>query len=246
MVTTTAVAGWFIVVELPDRLAQRRPAPPAVTQSVVPPQPTASAQKTHQIEYRTFTDPTGLALTGAAAHATSAVRLADGAQRSGAMWSTATLDPAGSFSTAFRFASSGRSGGLSFVLQAEGVASDLALNGLRPRMTVDFTPAENTPAGTVTVSTARTGAPTRLGTAGTGLGPDSGPVTVWIDYSARKHTLRLYLSTSSTKPAKPQLTTVLNLGRTFGKNPVYAGFVATTGDAAGTHEVLAWLLSQAA
>ncbi|MER7415940.1 hypothetical protein ABT346_03990 [Micromonospora peucetia] len=245
---TTAVAGWFIVVELPDRLAPDQPAPPAATQNAGSPTPTPlrTMQGTHRINHPTFTDPVGLTLTGAAVHSAPAVRLADGAQRSGAMWSAAPLSPKRSFSTAFRFVSAGRSGGLSFVLQAEGPTSKLPLDQLRPRLTVDLAPVAGSPTGTVTVTAVRNGPPVSQGPAATDVDLGSGPVTVWIDYSARSQKVRVFVSPGATKPSKPALTAKVDLARTVGGEPAYPGFVAFTADAAGTHDVRAWFLSDLA
>ncbi|WP_405095616.1 hypothetical protein [Micromonospora sp. NBC_01412] len=245
LLMTTAVAGWFIVVELPDRLAPHPPAPPAATQIAGSPTPTAlrTVQGTHPIDYPTFAEATGLTLTGAAVHSAPTVRLADGAQRSGAMWSAAPLSPKKSFSTAFQFVSAGRSGALSFVLQAEGPTSGLPLDQLRPRLNVDLVPAAKSPTGTVTVTTVRNGPPVTQGRAATDVDLGGGPVTVWIDYSARSQTVRLFVSPGAAKPSKPVLTAEVDLARTVGAGLAYPGFAAFTADAAGTHDVLAWFLS---
>ena len=246
LVAATAVAGWVIVVKLPGWLESEPRALPSVTQSAEPTPPTASTapQDGQRIDYRSFADPTGLTFTGVAVHAGAAVRLADGSGQSGAMWSAMTLNPARSFSTAFRFTSTGRAGTLSFVLRTQEVASAEPLDKLVPRVSVDF--VVDGPAGsadTVTVTSARTGRPTTLGSANPGVDLDGGPVTVWIDYLTERQILRVYASTGTTKPTKPALTASLKLGTTLGKGPAYAGFIASTADAAGTHEMLAWHLS---
>ncbi|NBE83348.1 L-type lectin family protein [Micromonospora rubida] len=245
LLLTTAVAGWFIVAELPDRFAPNPPAPPAATQSAGAPTPTAlrTQQGARPIDYPTFAEAAGLALTGAAVHSAPTVRLADGAQRSGAMWSAVPLNPKKSFSTAFQYVSAGRSGALSFVLQAEGPTSRLPLDRLRPRLTVDLAPVAKSPTGRVTVTAVRTGPPVTQGRAATAVDLGSGPVTVWIDYSARSQTVRVFVSTGAAKPAKPVLTAEVDLARTVGAGLAYPGFAAFTADAVGTHDVLAWFLS---
>lgn len=245
VVIATTVAGWFIVVELPDWLDRDRTAPQPAVQSVAPAQVTGvpGGRRGYRVDYPTFTDSTGITLTGVAAQAAPAIRIADGMRRSGAMWSVETLDPAESFSTAFRFSSKGGPSSLSFVLQTVGVGSNLPLDQLRPRLSVDFVPPSGASAGTVTVTTARTGSATRLGSTGMDLGPDGGEITAWVDYSAKQRSVRIFLSRGSGKPSKPLLTVPLTLSITLGEGPCYAGFIASTGATAGEHRLLAWFLS---
>ncbi|MGW0434751.1 hypothetical protein ACWDV4_19720 [Micromonospora sp. NPDC003197] len=249
MVAVTAVAGWVIVIKLPGWLEPEPQALPPVTQSAGPTPPAApdasdAPQNTDRIDYRSFTNPTGLTFTGGAVHAGATVRLAEGSGQHGAMWSAMTLDPARSFSTAFRFTSTGRSGTLSFVLRTQEVVSAEPLDQLIPRMSVDFMVDGPTGAGdAVTVISARNDRPTRLGSTSPGVDLDGGPVTVWIDYLAERQSLRVYASTGTTKPTAPVLTATVKLAATLGKGPAYAGFIASTADTAGTHEMLAWHLS---
>ncbi|MBB4956934.1 L-type lectin family protein [Micromonospora polyrhachis] len=249
MVAVTAVAGWVIVVKLPGWLEPEPQALPSITQSAEPTPPAGpdasdAPQDIQRIDYRSFTNPTGLTFTGGAAHAGAAVRLAEGSGQHGAMWSAMTLNPARSFSTAFRFTSTGRSGTLSFVLRTQEVASAEPLDQLVPRMSVDFMVDGPTgSADAVTVISARNSRPTMLGSANPGVDLDGGPVTVWIDYLAERQSLRVYASTGTGKPTAPVLTATVKLGTTLGKGPAYAGFIASTADAAGAHEMLAWHLS---
>ncbi|MBO4208213.1 hypothetical protein [Micromonospora echinofusca] len=241
----TAVAGWFIIVELPDWLDRDQTSAPPVAQGVASAQATVSpgVRRGYRIDYPTFADTGGLTLSGVANHSAPSVRIADGTQRSGAVWSAETLNPAESFSTAFRFSSTGGPGALSFVLQTEGVGGNLPLDQLRPRLNIDFLAPAGTAAGTVTVMTARVGSATRLGSARTDLGPNSGEITAWIDYSAKQRSVRVFLSSGTGKPSKPLLTVPLTLSGILGKKPCYAGFSASTEEVAGEHRLLAWFLS---
>jgi hypothetical protein len=65
------------------------------------------------------------------------------------------------------------------------------------------------------------------------------PVTAWIDYDAGSHSLAVFLSTTSTKPAAPVLTTTVNLSTLLGPS-AYIGFTAATGSGYQDADVLSW------
>jgi hypothetical protein len=65
------------------------------------------------------------------------------------------------------------------------------------------------------------------------------PVTAWIDYDAGSQTVAVFLSTSSTKPAAPVLTTTVDLGTLLGST-AYVGFTAGTGAGYQDADVLSW------
>ncbi|MEX2187136.1 MAG: lamin tail domain-containing protein, partial [Pirellulales bacterium] len=66
---------------------------------------------------------------------------------------------------------------------------------------------------------------------------------VWIDYAGATDTVRVYLSQTTTKPAAPVLSTVIDLNALFGgANELTFGFTAGTGGASEEHDILSWRL----
>ena len=57
------------------------------------------------------------------------------------------------------------------------------------------------------------------------------PFYVWIDYTAALTKLDVYISQTSTKPALPQLTYLVNVAQKFNNQPFYMGFTGSTGGA---------------
>ncbi|MEX2186328.1 MAG: lamin tail domain-containing protein [Pirellulales bacterium] len=70
---------------------------------------------------------------------------------------------------------------------------------------------------------------------------DGGLRYVWIDYDGVTNTMDVYFTTTSTKPATPTLSAMVDLNTIFGgANGLYAGFTAGTGGATNTHDVVSW------
>ncbi|GAB3141973.1 hypothetical protein GCM10027290_15570 [Micromonospora sonneratiae] len=251
MVVVTAIAGWLIVTELPGWLERDGQAQPVATPSAEPTVPADpdALPEVRPIDYRTFADPTGLAFTGAALHSGAAIQLTDGANQAGGVWSANSLDPARPFSTAFRFTSTERSGQVSFVLRTGGIVDDRPVERLVPRLTIDFVISATRDGGTdrnantVLVTSATSSGSRTLGTTQPALDLGGGPITVWVDYSAKQQKIRVYASAGTAKPADPIITAPLKLNALLGTNPAYAGFAASTREVAGGHDLLAWHLS---
>lgn len=71
----------------------------------------------------------------------------------------------------------------------------------------------------------------------------AGTQHVWIDYLGATDTLNVYLSTTTTKPAAPTLSTVTNLNALFGTaTELNFGFTAGTGGASEEHDILSWTI----
>jgi Ca2+-binding RTX toxin-like protein len=69
---------------------------------------------------------------------------------------------------------------------------------------------------------------------------DGGVRHAWIDYDGFGDMMRVYLSTTATKPAVPTLTFAINL---TGPTDLFVGFTAATDAAFNRHEILAWEMS---
>jgi hypothetical protein len=64
----------------------------------------------------------------------------------------------------------------------------------------------------------------------------------WVDYDGGSDTLKVYLSTSSTKPASAKLTTQIALDQIVGSS-AYVGFSAGNYDQPDYHRVFSWTYS---
>jgi len=62
----------------------------------------------------------------------------------------------------------------------------------------------------------------------------------WIDYNPLSSTLSVYLSTTSTKPGTPVMSTTVNVFGTVGSQASWVGFSAGTGAGFGNNDILSW------
>jgi hypothetical protein len=65
------------------------------------------------------------------------------------------------------------------------------------------------------------------------------PFQVWVYYDAKAHSLQVFVSQSSTKPAAPLVSASIDLAATVGPS-AYAGFTAGTGGLDADFDVLGW------
>ena len=61
----------------------------------------------------------------------------------------------------------------------------------------------------------------------------------WVDYSAKKKTLKVFVASTSTKPAAPIISQTVNLKKTVGAE-ARAGFTGGTGGAFMVQDILSW------
>lgn len=61
----------------------------------------------------------------------------------------------------------------------------------------------------------------------------------WIDYDGSTNLLEVYINTTSTKPASPQLTYTVDLHDLVG-DTAFIGFTAGTGGLANYHDIIRW------
>jgi hypothetical protein len=200
-----------------------------------------------RLEYRDFSDLTGLVLEGDAKQMGTAIRLAERATQTGAVWSVHGLSPAYPVSAAFRVGPIADTGPISFVLQTRSVATD------PPRRTSDrFVVVRLQPAATINGEATQTsvrvesaaeegGLPVILAEGRPAVG-EGESIAVWVDYSSTSSTLRVFVDVGASKPAAPVLSVNLDLAETLGEGPVFAGFSAA-GYSAVPHDVLAWYLA---
>ena len=70
------------------------------------------------------------------------------------------------------------------------------------------------------------------------------PFYVWVDYTGSNHTLNVFVSQTSTKPASPQLsTTNIDVAAKFGNQPFLMGFTGSTGGSWSQHEIVRFAAS---
>jgi hypothetical protein len=62
----------------------------------------------------------------------------------------------------------------------------------------------------------------------------------WVDYSAKKRNLKVFLASTSTKPAAPITSAKVNLKKTLGASEARAGFTGGTGGAFMVQDILSW------
>ncbi|MBB5874210.1 hypothetical protein F4553_007644 [Allocatelliglobosispora scoriae] len=243
VLAVTAAAAWLIVTRVPDLIAAGPPpVRPSTTATAAGPPPSAVPLPGVPIGYATFADPTGLAVTGAAAPTGTTIRLVGTAKETGAVWSAFAINPASSMNTAFRYAATDPASSVAFVLHTRPVATaGSALAALGPRLQVELR------AGEVSVSTvdaARRATVLARARPDADLGGSS--VVVWVDYLAGSRSLRVFVSAGAQKPAEALLTATVGLAAVLGKGPAHAGFVAAATGTAGAVELTAWHLAVAA
>jgi hypothetical protein len=69
-------------------------------------------------------------------------------------------------------------------------------------------------------------------------------VHVWIVYDAGSHTMSVYASQSTSRPASPTVTATINLASIVGPGQAYVGFTGGTGVISAPEAILDWDLSQ--
>jgi hypothetical protein len=69
-------------------------------------------------------------------------------------------------------------------------------------------------------------------------------VHVWIVYDAGSHTMSVYASQSTSRPASPTVTATINLASIVGPGMAYVGFTGGTGQISAPEAILDWDLSQ--
>ena len=205
--------------------------------------------------YNDFSNVSGLTINGNASQNSPFLQLVPAAVgQAGTAYATTpiALDAATGFSTAFEFNVTTDPGnptdGFTFLLQSEGVTAVGAGGqgsgyvGITPSVAVLF----------------RGRGPSFIGVVTDGIDPLPGypilppgatPFTegvfynqdefAWIDYDPLTTTLSVYLSTSSTEPSTPVMTTTVNLFTTVGSQ-AFVGFSAGTGAGYGTNDILNW------
>jgi hypothetical protein len=205
--------------------------------------------------YNDFSNVTGLTINGDASQNSPFLQLVPSAEsKAGTAYATTpiALDASTGFSTAFEFYVTTDRGnptdGFTFLLQNEGVTAVGAGGqgsgyvGITPSVAVLF----------------RGRGPSFIGAVTDGIDPLPGYPTLppgattfdegvfynqdefaWIDYDPLTTILSVYLSTSSTEPSIPVMTTTVDLFGTVGSQ-AFVGFSAGTGAGYGTNDILNW------
>ncbi len=224
-------------------------------------QPAAPAPQAIQIDYSTFADLASLILNGSATGSATALRLTPGEHTAGSAWARTKIDPARSFTTAFRLFMPSYGDGMAFVIQSQGPAAlgspggGLGYGGhpdqttadrIMPSLDIEFDTWDNSsegwdPAGQQHVAVTTNGnIKDHLFWADPGYSLVGEPVGVWIAYDAATTTLAVYLSRDADRPANPLVTATINIATVVGTGPAYVGFTASSGDIGGVQDVLNW------
>jgi len=211
------------------------------------------------VSFPNFARTKGLTLNGDAARAGKRLRLTPAAadQNGGAFTNRKVVDPAKSFATRFRFNLHGAvfpGDGMAFVLITTGRktlgfgSGGLGYSGLAPSLAVEFDKYENPEAHdpddnhVAVTKDGNTGAHLAKGTPKFDL--YGGTRWVWITYSARKRTLRVYVSDSKSKPRRPLVKYRHKLADILHGQRARAGFTAATGGAYMAADILSWKLTR--
>lgn len=159
-----------------------------------------------------------------------------------------------SFSTAFSFVMSGQSGsmggdGIVFVLNAmdpsflpQYPGGSLGYGGIYPSVAIEFDSNQSAGDANGNHVALHLHGDSYTARATAVVGPDlnSGQVRyAWIDYNGATDDLRVYLSTTTTKPAVAVLSSTLDLRPTMGSE-AWVGFTSATGYQYNQHELLSW------
>jgi hypothetical protein len=220
--------------------------------------PTAASAKV-AVNFPNFSRTKGLTLNGDAAKAGKRLRLtpAEGSKTGDALTNRTVVDPAKSFATRFRFSLHDAivpGDGMAFILTTRGRkalgfgAGGLGYSGLAPSLAVEFDKFLNTEAHDPDDNHV---AVTKDGDTGTHLAKATpsfdlygGTRWVWITYSARKKTLRVYVNDSKRKPRRPLIKYRRSLSDILHGQRARAGFTAATGGAYMAADILSWKLTR--
>ena len=71
-----------------------------------------------------------------------------------------------------------------------------------------------------------------------------GTTTVWVEYSASKHKLKVFAAKSNSKPSNPLLSYTKKLTTLFPGADLRAGFTAATGSNVAEQSILSWSVKQ--
>jgi hypothetical protein len=215
----------------------------------------STARAAATISYPDFSSVAGLTLNGDATQVNSALRLVPNAQlQQGSVWSQTQVDTTKSFESRFQaYAHDGSvppADGMTFTLQASGLSALGGTGGahgyagtgaISPSVAVDVSLFPEIKDGGneqfAIVSGGSLAAPLAKATSSARLYGQ--PFSVWVDYDANAHTLRVFVDQSQTKPATPLLSAAVDLAKTVGPS-AYAGFTAGTGSLDADFDLLGW------
>lgn len=181
----------------------------------------------------------------------------------GAAWSQQTIDPAQDFSTDFTLNLHDSTGcpadGIDFVLQNSpdgngaigSFGGDMGYRGIDNSVAVEF---DDFDANYGDPSTDHVGFLADGDTFNSDFPADwtstdvpalygNGPLHAWIDYTAATSELRLFVSTTDTRPDTPTLDATVDLGSMITGGTAYAGFTAGTGACNQVQDIQDWHLS---
>lgn len=210
------------------------------------------------ISYPDFSSLAGLKLNGDAVQAGTALRLAPNVPlQHGSVWAQAPIDTSQSFESRFEAdvhdGSYQPADGMTFTLQSLGLSA-LGDNGGGHGYGGFVSPIPQSVAVDVSIfpqimngTTERFGVFTNgnlfapLATAQSPALLYGSPFWVWVDYDAAAHSLQVFSSQTSTKPATPLLSTSVDLGAAVGPT-AYAGFTAGTGGLDADFDLRSWTL----
>lgn len=167
-----------------------------------------------------------------------------------------TLGASTSFSTRFAFRLAGGDGpggsdGFAFVLQNSAAGADalgyaaggLGYSGIGTSLAIAFDTYENEGDGGSNQIEILVDGDTFLKienvTAPFDLNGGSGLRYAWVLYSGQTNELSVFLSTNSTRPAAPVLTTVIDIPAVMG-GAGYVGFTGATGGLSNRHDIVSW------
>ncbi|MEH1016740.1 hypothetical protein V6U90_27025 [Micromonospora sp. CPCC 206060] len=231
----------------PEQTKAAPPTPLAVKQTQPAAFPMPMRKVAPVFAFQGFPDTAKLWLNGSATVAGGRLVLASGRDKAGSAWAPTKIDPSRSFSTGFSFEITKISDGIAFVVQGQsrtargtsgqglgyGARPDTGLPRIQPSLAVEFDTWVNTfdPADHQHVAVTRNGDITQhLAWKDPGFSLyGRGVVNVWIDYDARLHRLRVYVSKSGLRPAKPLFTKSVNLRLIVGTEQAYVGLTGGTG-----------------
>lgn len=211
------------------------------------------------VSYPNFLSTAGLTLNGDAAKVGKVLRLTPALNnRAGSAFTKRrVVDPKRSFKTQFRFnlhqGTIPPGDGMAFVLHRQGAGAlcgpggGLGYCGIAPSVVVEFDIFQNLEGNDPNanhVAVMRDGdSADHLVSATPKFQLYGGPRSAWIDYSAAKRRMKIYVKDGSGKPAKPLISVRAKLNRWL-DGKVRAGFTAATGGSTAAMEVVKWKLSQ--